>query len=82
MERCLCVVRGRLVEVGAAEEIAAGAADELAAAVFEASGAGGAVDAMMFGRGVQRADFGGLGLRVWFCAHADRIARVGSAANR
>jgi len=38
-----------LVEVGAAEVIAAEAADELAAAVFEARGAGGAEARVMLG---------------------------------
>ncbi len=37
-----------LVEVGAAQEVAAGAADEFAAAVFEAGAAGGAEAGVMF----------------------------------
>jgi hypothetical protein len=46
-----------LVEVGAAEEVTTGAADEFAAAVFQAGGAGGAVDLVVVGvdgAGIQR----------------------------
>ena len=39
-----------LVEVGAAEEVAAGAADQFAAAVIEPGGAGGAEDGVVLGR--------------------------------
>jgi hypothetical protein len=65
-----------LVKVGAAEEVAAGSADQFAAAVFEARGAGGAVDGVVLA-GVERAlgscgfagGLGGGGL------HVDRVAQ-------
>jgi hypothetical protein len=47
----------RLIEVGAAEVVAAEAADELASTVFEAAAAGGAVDAVVLG-GVEGAGCG------------------------
>jgi hypothetical protein len=39
----------RLIEVGAAEEVAAGFADEFAADVLQTGGAGGAVDGVVLG---------------------------------
>ena len=71
-----------LVEVGAAQEVAAGAADEFAAAVLQAGGAGGAVDLMVV-TGFERADLRGWLVCLWpgvgRIRHADRIARVGAA---
>ena len=50
-----------LVEVGAAQEVAAGAADEFAAAVLEAGGAGGAEDGVVLAGGEGALGGGGWG---------------------
>lgn len=68
-----------LVEVRAAEEVAAGLADQLATAVYEAGGAGGAVDGVVFGGEIAGRSFVlGLGCVVGYAGlHRDRVTQAG-----
>jgi hypothetical protein len=64
------------VEISATEEVAAGAADELAAAVFEARGAGGAEDGVVFGCGEGALLWGRLRVRFGSAElHSARVAQ-------
>lgn len=75
------MLEDQLVEVGTAQEVAAGTADELAAAVLQPGGAGGAEDAVVFvGNGT-----GGDELFCYFLTygrgrvgqHCDRVSQMG-----